>query len=37
MPASAATDPVYSLARDRYAALGVDTEQAQTALAAIPI
>ncbi len=37
MPASAATDPVYSLARDRYAALGVDTEHAQKALAAIPI
>ena len=37
MPASAATDAAYSLARDRYAALGVDTEHAQKALAAIPI
>jgi L-rhamnose isomerase len=37
MYAPTRTEAAYSLARDRYAAVGVDTEQAQTALAAIPI
>ena len=37
MQTQAAIDAAYSLARERYASLGVDAELAQAALAAIPI